>query len=311
MTQIILEFSGPRTGSSALRYMLLGSPNVIGLGEVFHSTDAWELRANPTTIYGTDAVDGERLKPEIAAHLGALRRSDPAAMLGELQKVAEAKGLGAIQLKIFPGHLTFRQIDEIMTRFSPVCYMMHRAPIEMYVSICKAKAVGAWGRVDTTDIKPELSPAAFRQWQKTQQTYFQVSRFLAERRGLDMAELSYEQVYQSGRPSIEVVQQFYTDLGVDLGDCAPVEGGLTKQDKTSEIAGKVSNWAAFEAGLKKLNAADRLWSFETHGQTAKMIKALVVERLLPEQRVHKAKLAIRRMIGKGPAPKPARSKQGN
>ncbi|NKX46321.1 sulfotransferase [Roseicyclus persicicus] len=197
-TLVVLSFN--RSGSNYLSDLLAALPFVASQTEVF----------NPRAVQVHSFQDGEasvraRLH-RVAAQLG-VDLPDPAADLRSLMThpplVARvrAEPLAAIAclaaynarplsaLKIFPHHLPVAAVDRLLgdPRILP-CALL-RNPLDTFISMEKRRLSGAFRGVDTTALRPVLSPRRYRRFLRGRVPWLDLMR--RHRHRLHLA-LSYE-----------------------------------------------------------------------------------------------------------------------
>jgi len=148
---------------------------------------------------------------------------------------------------VFPGHASMTDLDEIACRFRPKAYILHRRPIDVFISNMKALKVGAWTQANTTEIKPRLAKQKFTEfWGRTRRHYLFAGKIL-RRHGLPVEASSYEDIYASAQSPVEAVADL---LNIDIPESGDGDLKLNKQDKSDTPAEKVANWDEFAAELE-------------------------------------------------------------
>ncbi len=193
-------------------------------------------------ISGGAVTDGESFR--------TWRHTHPAETLEALHGAWEPQ---IVAFKLFPYHLPEELIEsEIFARKDVAFAVLRRRPIESYISTVKAKSVGVFKKVDTTEMKPELSAENFMVWARRMRTWFTWVRRSLEARNEPFARISFERHVHglSGEESLGLILDLLRPLGFDhIGMPGEIIEG-ERQDREPDYRNRVANWDAFAAELR-------------------------------------------------------------
>lgn len=294
--RLVLELSLPRCGTTSLMRLMRGFAHVATYGEVFHPTEFWVTGPEARAVFGAE------MPPEA---LHDRLRADP--VWGLERILGHAAGLGRryAEFKLFPHHLRTGQIERVVARFRPVGFVMHRAPVDIYISHKKQTVTGAWEGVSTSHIRPELDAREFLRWRWRQQYHLQMGRRILERAGVPIVILSYEELYGPGAaPPEETLAAAFRAAGVELGPFDPGVERLRRQDETADRARKVLNWEAFSGAVERASGRDALERFDVMGRRAVVDILRLMETSVPRGLIRNASRLLR--VSAVPVAAPAR-----
>lgn len=280
MSELIIVVSSARAGSTNLRRVLQAFRDVETFGEAFNPTGGMDgdrivkvaefLGANPAD------VDGARVKLREAA------RADPVGTIGRFLAYADAQGARFAEVKALPGHFPAPVFEAIVRKHRPIGVFLYRSPLDVFISLEKAKTLGRFRRVDTTDVKPTIAAKDFINWKFKQQNHYQMATYLFRKMGCKTVSIAYEDMYADPRSPLEYVAARFKETDVDLG---PYDEGaaqfMTKQDRGSDRARKVANWDAFHADVLKLVPAAEIDVYRFDGNPMALWAQARVEQVVP------------------------------
>lgn len=293
MTRLILEFSAPRTGSNALSGILRTSSKVFGFTEVFHPKFKWETGRAACSFFGEDNLVGKTGPTALAEHMERLRHYNPKGIIQYLLDEAEQRSFAAIQIKIFPGHLGLSQIDQIIASFEPICYVLTRRPVDMYISNLKAMSMKSWAQANTTDIKPTIDLPGFLDWHARTRRHYQGCLFCMQRHGHTFAELTYNDLFESDNGPAECLTQFYEQLGVSIDAPDSKPSAYAKQDLSTSINDKVANWESFHTAVTAADQEPKLNGFQLDQPTIGLTAELYADRIVSRKRLRSLRNSTR------------------
>lgn len=221
--------------------------------------------------------------------LGAWARADFARTLDFVQKSAPL-GTRAMVVKVLHPDLTAAEFEQLFLA-SPqhMVLVLQRAPIDSFISLCKAKAVNKWNMHDTTCLSITLDAAEFlAEWQR-QSTWHHALRHTLEQDGRPYGLLDYERdvlpgedhaiarlIEELGRaglatrlkPKVAIERQAHRALAtagaaLQVPTAPPRPIGLPLQDRSPSRAAKVTNWDAFLVEIRRLGADEGM--LESYG----------------------------------------------
>lgn len=263
MAELIIVVSSARAGSTNLRRVLQSFERVETFGEAFNPTggmDQDRIRA-VAGFFGVDGSDIDAARPRLRERM----RKDPVAACDAFLAYADSVGGAFAEFKALPGHVPAPAFEAILRKHRPIGVFLFRSPLDVFISLEKAKSLGRFRRVDTTDVKPSIAAKDFMAWKFKQQNHYQMASYLFRKAGLRTLPIAYEEMYADPRSPCEYVAARFEEIGVDLGPYVEDEAEfMTRQDRGSDRAGKVANWDAFHADVLRhmpAEAVDR-YSFE-------------------------------------------------
>ncbi|GMG81768.1 hypothetical protein LNKW23_09810 [Paralimibaculum aggregatum] len=217
--------------------------------------------------------------------LGAWVHARPAETLAALEHAA-APGQRACLVKLFHDHLAPERVAETFLRRAETRFLfVRRRPIDSYISLVKARHVGRWLGVPTTDLRLPIEADAFCRWHDSASRWFARMEALAAAAGRPASTVIYERdIHPSDLTTLRGLANRLGQLGLPghlparliaehgakrlIAAGAGLVGrespwppalGIDRQDTAASCAEKVSNWARFEADLARLpGGLDRL-----------------------------------------------------
>lgn len=248
----IVFFATPRSGSSNLVRILSGFPNVASFGEVFHAQGfrAGAIGQEDFAVF----VEGMG-KNEGFLATGARKR--PLVAMNLMERFADAQGRPIFTMKIFPGHLKPKKFEKLINTRKPRSVLLHRRPIDTYISLQKARSHRKWARIDTTDMTVSLKPDGFIAWRRSVENYYIRAKELLTAAGATFAVLAYEDLYADGGYAHERVDQIVRELGMNPGPWT-AQREMIKQDKATSREEQVVNWGPFLRALERREAVHLL-----------------------------------------------------
>jgi hypothetical protein len=277
MTQLLLTVSAPRMGTNLLDSVLRGFASACCVHEMFN---CWGSKVFPVYVaelygIGKDAVTKEQLD-----FVQKTRRNDPEALFEHVVAIAEERGKTVVNMKIFPDYISDKFRDHLLDKHHPVCIIMHRKPIDVYISFGKAKLLGKYHSVNTTDMKSPLNAQHYRLWKRnTQRHYYRWFRALGER-GLAYTVLGYDDLVNAGRQRHALVADALRSKGLELGPYEHIDS-YAKQDRNAEPGERVTNWEQFLEDLGCGADDPILTRFDLGEPPLAMQASLAVERIIP------------------------------
>lgn len=212
MVHHLILLSSGRSGTHLHQTMMRnGLEKAVVLGELFNPSSPFGLEAQtPDFIAMLEEESGIEVDSGKARALANFFRDDPVFMLSALARVCDRLGQNYLCYSILPKQLAGRSIEDILFRFDCSCTFLTRQRFVRYVSLVKARQLGAWKWVDTTSLKPEITMEGFLEDARATDDWFQ---FLSERAltaGLDVRHLSYgADLNQPARTAFYSLQRKY------------------------------------------------------------------------------------------------------
>lgn len=251
MSELIIVVSSARAGSTNLRRVLQSFDKVETFGEAFNHTGGMDQDriTRVARYFGVDPTDIDTARVAMREAM----RKDPVAACRKFLAYADGVGGSFAEFKSLPGHVAAPVFEAILREFRPIGVFLYRSPLDVFISLEKAKSLGQFRRVDTTDVKPSITARDFISWKFKQQNHYQMATYQFRRMGLRMIPIAYEDMYADERSPAAYVEARFQEVGVDLGPYVEDPSELmNRQDRGSDRAKKVANWDAFHADLVRL-----------------------------------------------------------
>jgi hypothetical protein len=265
-------------GSTNLRRHLQAFERVEALGELFRP--AFPVAEDLVEdIAEAMAARGLR-RPEGRADLTAVLQSDPIEGIEAALDACVRRGTPHPVLKLGMSHLSAPDMDRFIRHFRPFGMILHRAPIDQFISREKAVSVKTWFEVDTTQLKPEISPAAFRAFHARQQNHLCMGLHLLRKHDCPSVAFAYDDLYAHPGSIHERLRASFAGAGVDLGTHRGRVDEMPRQDRAASRRDKVRNWDAFEADMAAGRTVD-MEVYDLEGSPLLLEAQPLSERLLP------------------------------
>jgi len=247
-------FASPRTGSSRLVELIRRSPDLNAKHELFHYK--WIVRLTENDWVGLkDESDGYVVDDETFLQW---RRVNPARALESLYESGRRK---PVAFKIFAFHLQRETIkQQLLSRSDMAFALLRRTPIESYISGIKAKGAGAYTRLETTDIKPDLDHREFSVWCRQMKDWHDWIFAETDAAGHELIDFTYENDIDNPDEG-EVTENIFLKLdaaGLHTVSVKPKANPIQKQDRTSRYQDRVANWDAFESAMRETSVGASL-----------------------------------------------------
>jgi hypothetical protein len=238
-----------RCGSSRLISVLGGFAGLNVKGEIFNPRVAVSLDAETAAlaaVAGIADVEGifdPRLVHWIRAHPNAV-----------LDFLANLQPKQMLVFKLFGQHIpdaSHRQ--QVMARPDTVFLLIHRRPVDVYISTLKSIVVKGVRHIDTTGVTVTGNVQQFLAALKDWTSWYDEIRAALARSGRPFVDVSYED--DIARPDEVLVKRLVeklANLGVDPGPFLGIWGRhLERQDRSETYGEKMANWDQFSAELRE------------------------------------------------------------
>jgi hypothetical protein len=239
-------FANPRTGSSRLVSLLGSSPDLNSKGELFHKNWIGRLTDRDRQLLGVVSdgfvVDDNTLREWRAREPGRT-----------IEALYESGGHEVVVFKLFPAHLDRELIKaEIVRRPDVVYATLKRRPIESYISGLKAREVGAYGRVDTTSLRPTLKPQHFTRWCKSMRDWYGWCELTIARAERPALSLTYEKHLADAddASTLKRLLDALETIGIRARGPRKVRKSSGPQDRETRYQERVANWPEFETAMR-------------------------------------------------------------
>lgn len=262
---LVLVIGAARVGSNFVNDRLGHMAGNLAANELFLATEAIGMRKLPELqerLFGPDLrIENDR-DPRARRACG----SDPERVLDHLRAVAAGRGCDTVSLKLFPNHM--RPVDRrhLIAARPRLVLFLTRKRIDSYISGRKARQVGSFFQVDTTDVKPAVDLGGFHRFSRFRD--MMLTRMIRQvaRQGLPWARLDYDAVMAHGPAAVD--RALNTVWGVaGLPGRIPADAPTPrarKQDKTADSFDKIANGPAFRADLARTGLLD--WALASPAQ---------------------------------------------
>jgi len=254
----------PRSGSNYVSDLMAGLDRVWSLREIFQPEGVHAYNGQCAHVVDIlEAADGIKplhsLMREAASHATPhelfrdsrfirFARSHPDGML---DLIARAAGEALVSFKVFAGHLADQDlVGKVLSRPDVCAVILHRDPIEAFVSMIKGRAVRRYVAVDTTDVTVQLEFLEFLRFLHGT-TRFQSA--VAEASEKVVPRLSYESMMavESDATRLGLVVDQVSAATEDRVRLSHPEGAVQtqvkRQDSKRDYARTVENWSEFLA----------------------------------------------------------------
>lgn len=243
-----------RTGSNHLCDILSCIPEIDSRAELFNPRRSYHMHRHELAELARRA--GKCFEPSAACAeaLETIRRR-PRLVLDCLSSLLPPEKR-ILSFKVLMGQLTSRQIErKIIGRPDTIIAFLRRRPVDAFISHQKAMHLQRWRDTDTTDLKIEIDAQYFVKWWRRLAAWHIRMEAECWYRRKPFHHLTYEDDV-AGLPT-EAARRFCAILARHgLADLAfPDDSQITgakRQDHTSSVADKVSNWEEFQRGLEAM-----------------------------------------------------------
>ncbi|RVT85277.1 hypothetical protein DXV76_05775 [Rhodobacteraceae bacterium CCMM004] len=259
----LVVFGLPRSGSNRLFEIMRGHEELFVLAEVFNPAGAFGFGVRRSQLLDHfGAADGTVYRGQRDSRLIRRLAQDPSAGLDEIARAAHRLGRCGVAIKVFHGHvMSVQALAALIGRDDVHCAFVTRALLPSYVSLVKARRIGAWSRRDTTADKPTLSLVRFLAhcrravaWHRT------VARLISEA-GKTAPVWRYED-WATASPTAQerAVSAALKDVWPALAAPETLPRTLSPQDREPDPFARFADGAAFRAALAERGALDYAWT---------------------------------------------------
>lgn len=246
--KVVSLFSGPRTGSTRVLSLLTGFDQLYARAEIFNPEVAESLEAECADLARFAGIEG--VADPHDRRLVAWMRAKPNLAIDWLLHRAAGRTL---VFKLFPGHITdAREQARVIQRPDIAHVVIRRRPIDVYISLEKAKVTETMRHVDTTGVRIRGDVGDFLAISRRIREWYRYCTDLMQRAGRPHAAMSYiAEIAQPDSVTLTAIQGKLRQLGVAGGTYhGPVGPVINRQDRSDSYAEKMSNWEEFSATLK-------------------------------------------------------------
>jgi hypothetical protein len=242
----ICLIAAPRTGTNHLSEVLKNLQDLAAFLDIFDEREARGIDPEMwPTLRRLTGIDFANLRDPA---LIGFAHEKPTRWLDALEQAAIFLKKRVMSFKLIARNLPNEVIErEIVTRHGLRMILVVRKQVDAYVSWRKAIELGRWRDADTTGMRLKLEIDPFERWLDEQERWYDVWRNYLNKRFMPCPVLRYE--LDIDQPAERVVRRFAAaaaQVGVTLRPPAAItHTGYSKQDRATNMADKVTNWAEF------------------------------------------------------------------
>lgn len=254
---LVLVIGAARVGSNFVNDRLGHMDGNLAANELFLAAEAIGIRKLPEL---QDRLFGPGQRVETARDPRARRAcgADPEAVLDHLRAVAAGRGCDTVSLKLFPNHQ--RPVDRRHLIATPprLVLFLTRKRLDSYISGQKARQVGSFFQVDTTDVKPSAGLGGFHRFSRFRDKMLARMIRQVDRQGLPWARLDYDAVMARGPEAVDAALNAAWAAAGLPGRIPPDAPSprARRQDRTRDSFDKIENGPAFRADLARTGLLD-------------------------------------------------------
>lgn len=247
----VVVFAIPRTGSTNLAKVMAGFENILSFEEVFHNEALYVGSHNQggfSQFLKRKGVEFDDIyDPRIVSYF----KRDVNRSFSLMNEYALERERSAFSVQIFHGHLPVYCVRQLLEGSRPPCIVLHRNPIDSFISNVKAAQTSKFENVDTTDISVSLIPQKYVEWYNNHAQFYGMIIHMLERAQAPYIVMKYDDLYGADKPHLsdQLLEQL-EPLGVSLGGYKGANE-LMKQDRETDYARKVANWDDFTTKLRR------------------------------------------------------------
>ncbi len=236
----------PRTGTNHLCKVLQSIPSAHVLREIFNPAGVMGATTNDISLLAARSAIA-MAKDNRDKNLVSWVRNHPTEALKAVRQSAVSAGKDLLVFKVFPKQITAENLLAILATKDLATAIVKRRPVDSYISYVKAKLIGKWLAVDTSDVKVELRASDYIVWHASASGWYRsVETFLGDQ-NLNHFEFNYEssiclEPNESLSLFIDRCNSF--NFEIKMPDSAQVSG-YRRQDLSERSSEKVSNWESF------------------------------------------------------------------
>jgi hypothetical protein len=148
--------------------------------------------------------------------------------------------------KLFPEHLKFETLEEIIRKYQPRVIYLRRNHLDRYVSLKKANASGNWHKSNSTDVQIEINDDELMHYKNKYDDWYKKMKAVTS--NCQVLDINFAELHNES--TTRRIQEFI--LGNTEGLTAlPKEPTTTKMDKSSKLqdeylAGKGMHYTDFD-----------------------------------------------------------------
>jgi hypothetical protein len=239
-----------RTGSTHLSSVLANYSRFAAFRELFAGAACRGLSVHvPPRLITLKAA-----KRDNDPALTAFAAAHPGLFLDRVARYCRWTGKPVISFKILSGQLPVETIEtEVLSRKSTRAMLITRRAVDSFISLQKARELSRWVHKNTTEFKPQVDAGAYAEWHAKSAAWYGHWIDWHEANGIELPILRYEtDIDGEVAHTLERFSSKARLLGVVL-HARPVlkKPRVQRQDQTSDVRDKVSNWTEFEKGLSQ------------------------------------------------------------
>ena len=258
---IIIFIAIGRTGSNYLFSLLDNDLPFINAYELYHNKCVYALTEHLSEYMNYTKKDFKEicdLKLVNDVH------QDPEKLINFFKnKIENNTKKEFFTFKVFPEHLEFEKVIDILKRDDVNVVFLKRTPIDSYISELKAIESGKWKNKDHTSIKPRINFYKYVQWyERKDKWYADINNFLIKY-NKKAVTLHYEKFTESDDATNlqYILSKILDNTGYENKiNNFEVKLSMKKQDKNTKVEERVENWDEFYALSKEKGWEEKLFS---------------------------------------------------
>lgn len=251
----LIVVSLQRSGTNWFQDVCGQVPGVLAMREAFNPVSVFGLHERKNLMLEAMRARFEDPRLEEASEtIRAWVADDPLGAARTFEGVASEAGFGFVSYVLFSDHLPEEKARRLLTDTETQVVFLTRASLPRHVSWLKARMIGKWKRVDTTDLRPHVELDRFRTAAEADRAWF--ARVAEMRAALGMTSplhLTFEEDVASGAEG--VLSRLHEGI---LGFPAPPNDSpgskFFKQDRSTDVFATIANGKGLREALDKDNA---------------------------------------------------------
>ena len=245
----LIVLSCQRSGTNWLQDVLGSLPGCYAVREIFNPVGAFGLEGyGGAGLAAVRAALGDASVGERSAEVVAWMAADAERALRLLEGVAGGLGRWWLAAVVFMGHLPAPALRALLAAPEVAPVLLARRQLPRYVSLAKAREIGAWRFRDTTEVRPEIDAEAFLAEAREASEWFAEARSLVPP-GRPVARLSFDRhVVSGGGAAVAAIRAAHPWVPEPPpGHAYPSR--FFRQDRNADVFDGIANGPALRADL--------------------------------------------------------------
>jgi len=244
MKKIYILVAIGRTGSNYFCKLLENFPLFISAYELFHNKCTYDLS---DSLNEYEQYTGKNFNKICNMELVDYIHEYPENLLDFFYDQLVKSNKQIFSFKIFPEHLDFEKVKSILRRDDVEVFFIKRYPIDSYVSMLKARAIGKWKFKDYTDVKPNIELNQYIKWhERKEEWYKSIKNYLStiDKKSYTLYYEEFTKWDDSQNLQFILSKMLSEDEYVNT-ERNKVMVTMKKQDQNDKPEDKVFNWDDF------------------------------------------------------------------